>query len=350
MKIIHCADLHLGSKIEAKLPPEKAQERRREVRSAFTRLVDHAKRAGVKVIMLSGDVFDADRPPMQDKQFFYSVVRAHPEIDFLYLRGNHDGGEAYTEQLKNLKTFSTEWTSYPYGNTVIHGVEIGKENAASFYGALKTDPTKKNIVMLHGQIADSVGEGLIKLSLLAGKGIDYLALGHVHSYKTGALDTRGRYAYCGCLEGRGFDECGEKGFILLDDETMEIKFVKNSLRCVKEERVDISACKSAYSAYQTVLKALSARKSDLLLLRLVGEIEFDGDGLERELSAYLENDFYFVSVKNETTTPLPNADMVGGKTIMSAFLAELERSEELTETDKKKIYSVAVKALYGQEE
>ena len=48
------------------------------------------------------------------------------------------------------------------------------------------------------------------------KNIDYLALGHIHEYSQGQIDLRGKYAYSGCLEGRGFDELGEKGFILID--------------------------------------------------------------------------------------------------------------------------------------
>ena len=59
------------------------------------------------------------------------------------------------------------------------------------------------------------------------KNIDYLALGHIHKYKQAELDQRGVYCYSGCLEGRGFDECGEKGFVLLDidEESLKLKTV-----------------------------------------------------------------------------------------------------------------------------
>ena len=53
---------------------------------------------------------------------------------------------------------------------------------------------------------------------LKNKNIDYLALGHIHGYKEAPLDGRGKYCYPGCLEGRGFDECGKKGFVLLNIE------------------------------------------------------------------------------------------------------------------------------------
>ena len=44
------------------------------------------------------------------------------------------------------------------------------------------------------------------------KNIDYLALGHVHEYRSGQLDGRGVWAYSGCPEGRGFDETGKNAF------------------------------------------------------------------------------------------------------------------------------------------
>lgn len=39
MKILHCADIHLGSKMESKLPKEKSDERKRELRAAMSRMV-----------------------------------------------------------------------------------------------------------------------------------------------------------------------------------------------------------------------------------------------------------------------------------------------------------------------
>lgn len=56
----------------------------------------------------------------------------------------------------------------------------------------------------------------LNLNRLRGKGIDYLALGHIHQHREEKLDDRGIYVYSGCLDGRGFDECGEKGFVLVE--------------------------------------------------------------------------------------------------------------------------------------
>ena len=173
IKFIHCADVHLGSKMEAKLPKHKAEERRVEVRKTFHRMVEYAKKEGVRAILLSGDVFDCDRPLKRDKEFFYDVVKGNPELDFLYLRGNHDSAESYEEEgLPNLKRFSEEWTGYDYGEVRVSGIEMSRENALSLYSTLQLDEKRKNIVMLHGQVSSTLGVDKINVHKLADKYID----------------------------------------------------------------------------------------------------------------------------------------------------------------------------------
>ena len=78
--------------------------------------------------------------------------------------------------------------------------------------------------MLHGQLSTAKAKDkteVIPLRDMKNRYIDYLALGHLHDYQSGKLDTRGTWCYSGCLQGRGFDECGEKGYVLLEVEDRE---------------------------------------------------------------------------------------------------------------------------------
>ena len=90
MKILHCADIHLGSKIESKFPKDKSSIRKRELLNTFSRMIDYAKSNDIRIILLSGDVFDKDKPTLKEKEYFYKVVKTNPEIDFLYLNGKED--------------------------------------------------------------------------------------------------------------------------------------------------------------------------------------------------------------------------------------------------------------------
>ena len=61
MKLIHCADLHLGSRMESGLPPAKAQERRMELLHTFVNMVERASSEGVEAMLLCGDLFDTEQ-------------------------------------------------------------------------------------------------------------------------------------------------------------------------------------------------------------------------------------------------------------------------------------------------
>ena len=351
LKLIHCADVHLGSKMEAKLPKEKAEERRGEVRKTFHRMVEFAKKEGVRAILLAGDIFDSDRPLKRDKEFFYDVVKGNPEIDFLYLRGNHDSEESYIEGgIENLKTFSEEWTGYDYGEVYICALELSKQNALSLYSTLKLDENRKNIVMLHGQIANASGVDKINLNKLAEKRIDYLALGHIHSYGENRLDERGRYAYSGCLEGRGFDECGEKGFVLLEiGEEISRRFIPFAQRKIDEYTVDITDTENYYEAYQTIKNRVKINASDLYRLHLTGEIGYEHDTLAEDIARLLSAECYFVSVKDKTLQKIDPLAYEGDVSLRGEFVRMVLANPNWDDEKKSRVITLGLKALADRE-
>ena len=249
MKIIHCADLHLGSEFKGKLPSDKSMIRREELRRSFTRLIGYAVENSISHIILSGDVFDRNEPFKKDKELFYDALRANPGITFYYLRGNHDIGNSYSENMANLRLFGEEWVYYDIENGLtIAGIESTDNNTSSRYPTLNLEKPAKNIVMMHGYLSETATRDGIVIKKLKDKSIDYLALGHIHSYSSGKIDLRGRYVYSGCLEGRGFDETGTKGFTVINTEDMSDTFVSFSQRTVFDVPVDITESENTYEA------------------------------------------------------------------------------------------------------
>ena len=61
MKFIHCADIHLDSKMETNLSSQKAKERKKEILNTFERMVAYAVENNVKGIIIAGDMFDTAR-------------------------------------------------------------------------------------------------------------------------------------------------------------------------------------------------------------------------------------------------------------------------------------------------
>ncbi len=343
MKIIHCADLHLGSKIEG-FPKELSEKRKTEVRNTFLRMVEFAKEEGVSIVLLAGDIFDRDKPYKKDVDFFYGVIESAPQIDFFYLCGNHDG-EGETRELPNLKTFSTEWRYYTYGDLTIAGIELQKENARSYHSTLSLDEGGKNIVLLHGQLGEE-----INLTKLREKNIDYLALGHIHEFSSGSLDERGRYAFSGCLEGRGFDETGVKGFVLLEVER-EIKFSFQpfSRRQIFAYELDVSGLTEGFAMAKRAKATLSFDREDVYRLELVGEVDAEAEDFAKDVQTYLERECAFLSVKDRTKKKIDYAAYEYDTSLKGEFVRTVRESEEYTEEERAQIIAYGLKALSGRE-
>ena len=129
MKIIHCSDLHLDSKMETNLDKERARERKNEILLTFERMVQYAKENNVKIIIIAGDLFDKKAVTVKAKKTVKNAIISNPEIDFVYLKGNHDEAGFIDEDEElpsNLKTFNkNNWQTYEYGNITISGREVG---------------------------------------------------------------------------------------------------------------------------------------------------------------------------------------------------------------------------------
>ena len=353
MRFIHAADIHLGSKLAGKFPEGKSKIRKDELLDSFRRLVEYAESEDIKVVVLSGDVFDSDNPKTKDLPYFYAVIDSHPDITFYYLRGNHDKEGVAGEEHPNLKRFGETWTSYDLGeNVVLTGIEFTPENSSSLYSTLKLDPDKKNIVILHGQLSSSTGPYEINLGKLRDKNIDYLALGHIHERSTGKIDARGIYAYPGCLEGRGFDELGEKGFYLVDTSLPfgkdALTFVPFARRIIRLLPVDISGLKDAYSIIDHIRKNGGWKKEDLLRIELVGESENLDDSLPHQIEVALSDSAFFVSVKDKSTPKIDITSFLNSPSLRGEFVRKVMASS-FDEDTKKRIVIAGLKALNGEE-
>ena len=361
MKIIHCADLHLDSKLTSVLGKEKAAERKNELLNAFTRMVFYAAQAGVKAVLIAGDMFDVKNISKKTKNVVLDTLRANPEINFYYLKGNHDknnfleGEEAVPE---NLKMFTRTWTSYDEGNICISAAELDAENAGGIYDGLVPDPKRFNIVMLHGQEVKAKGSKEINIEIkkLKNKGIDYLALGHVHEYKRKQLDGRGIYCYSGCLEGRGFDECGRHGFVMLDIDEESGKFTDEFIpfakRSIYEVTADVSGLETSMQmadAAAEALKEAGCNSKDMVKIVLAGAVSADAEKDPELINTFFEDKYYLARTEDKTTIRVNEADYMYDESLKGEFVRLVMADEELSDEDKGTVISYGLKALAGEE-
>ena len=355
MKIIHCSDLHLDSKMETNLNKEQAKERKDEILITFENMIEFANQNKVEIIIIAGDLFDKKNISNKSKNIVKNAIISNPQIDFIYLKGNHDekGFLENQELPKNLKTFNDKWTSYKYDDVTITGIELNSQNSY-IYNSLLLEKSHTNIVVMHGQesqndIKDKAE--IINIKELKNKNIDYLALGHIHSYKKEKLDNRGIYCYSGCLEGRGFDECGKKGFVLLDIKNGEIKtdFINIAKRTILEIKVDIANCSKINEIETRIKEQISnIEKQNLVKIVLIGEIELETEIDIDYLTKKLQNYFYFVKIYNETKVKIDYTKYKYDASLKGEFI-RLVLEQDFTDEQKNEIIITGIKALSEDE-
>lgn len=358
MKIIHCSDLHLDSKMEANLDKEKARQRKNEILLSFQNMIDFANKNDVKIIIIAGDLFDKSKVSVKAKNIVKDAILANPDIDFIYLKGNHDEESFIIDEVpNNLKLFNgNNWEAYRYENVVISGIEFGQMDNYEIYKTLMLNQNDLNIVVLHGQEANYADKKdkteIINLKELKNKNIDYLALGHIHKYKMENLDNRGIYCYSGCLEGRGFDECGDKGFVLLniEDNKINTEFIKNSTRNLEEIEVDITDTLTTTEVERKIdEKIRDISRENLIKIVLTGKVDINS---ERDIDYLLKkysDEFYFIKIYDKTTLKINYMDYENDASLKGEFIRMILK-EKLTEEEKKEIIVTGIKALSGEEE
>ena len=361
MKIIHCADLHLDSKMTANLSKEQAKERKMEILRTFGKMVEYAKKHEVSAIIIAGDMFDTRNVSATVRNYVKDQIVNHPEIDFLYLKGNHDNDNFLSkldEIPDNLCLFHEKWTTYTYGKVAITGLELNKENSLTAYNTLVLSHDAYNIVTLHGQLAEYKSKDkaeVISLDDLRNKNIDYLALGHVHGFAINKLDARGVYCYPGCLDGRGFDECGKKGFILLDIDpehhTATSTFVPMSSRVLYTVPVDVTGISTTQEAalrIDALLRENQYPSSSMMKLVLTGEVsvecELEVEFLEEQFADY----FYFCKIYDETKIQVNYQDYEKDASLKGEFVRLVSESD-LSEEEKALVIRTGILALQGEE-
>lgn len=354
MKIIHCADLHLDSPLNTHMKREQASVRNAEILQSFVRLTEYARDHAIDAVLIAGDLFDGERVKSGTVSSVLDAIRQTPKVDYLYLAGNHDNAaSAFScrELPDNLRCFTDRWRSFAYPEAVISGIEMTQDNCESLYDQVPHAEGKVNLVVLHGQIGTSCGVDQVNLKLLREKGISYLALGHLHAYAKERLDSTGVYCYSGCLEGRGFDECGEKGFVLIDIERgrVQSEFVPFSCRRLHRVSVDVSGLTTNAEAVRAIENASAEISAlDMVEYVLCGACDPTADIAVPTLQRLLRSKHFFSKIKDERRLAFDPAAFQNDVSLKGEFI-RLVLSGELSDEEKSVIIRTGLEALTGGE-
>lgn len=399
VRLIHTADLHLDSAFSSRFSKEEAEERRRNLLIAWNKLLQYGIERKVQAILISGDLFDSPVVSRSTMEIFLSSIRKNPEISFFYLRGNHDTKNTFRfrdDLPKNLFLFSKEGKKYRLKEKLVllgqefYGTERRNEFPEEPYGTeslleLQEEPEELveeellspssakdavqsiwnlkeedcNILMLHGVLREGgpevQNEQGISLKQLSRYPIHYLALGHIHKREEGKCGSL-NYIYPGCLQGRGFDEEGEKGFyyVEIEEETKEIKaeFVplkEGAFRIIPIFLSEEDGTLDTEEKIRESLKKEGAEAKDSLRIILKGEKRAGEERNLRYLEKQLEEEYAYIEIKEETKLKLRKEEFIHEKGLKGEFLRMVCESESLSEEEKEKLMILGIGLLQGEE-
>lgn len=315
LKFVHASDLHLDSPLRGvPVPPGNAalEDRvRRATFHAFARIVDLCLRERVQFLLLGGDLFDQKDRSVRARLFLRAQLERldRAGIRSFIVHGNHDplSGDRALQLPPSVTVFGAEHreVAVEQDGKVLYRVqgisyphEKVTEDLSRHFARRGPELT---IGLLHANVGgDSRHAPYAPCSVsdLARAGLDYWALGHVHTRDEFALEGGGLAVYPGNPQGRHPNELGARGCVLVQARGTKLERTFVPVDGVRWHAVEVSI------AGLTTLDGLTAQveakldegcaddavDAHAVRLRLVGrgplrrELEAPGlDGLEAEL-------------------------------------------------------------------
>ncbi len=354
VKILHCADLHIGA-AESFLG-EKADSRRFETLITFEKIIDLAIKENVKAVAISGDLFDSNTV---EKSFFDSVINkiaSAPDIKFIFAAGNHDPLDSRSYFLKeklpeNLYVLDKKDNAIifddiglcVYGRSFESAFLKGQET----FGLKVKNSDYVNLMVLHGELKSDLNSryNAITRRFIEESGMDYIALGHIHKRTDIGKIGKTYFAYCGCPEGQGFDETDQKGVYLgeIGDGECNLEFIPVAKRQHIVEDIDISNITDFGDISEKIIVTLKEKYGDsfsenLYKIRLTGHIDSEKELSVNEINSRIADKVYFVKTKDCTEPAYQLETLQKEASLKGIFVKKmLERIEKADPQEQEKL-------------
>ncbi len=367
VKILHCADIHIGA-AESSLGVL-AESRRAETLITFEKIINLAKENTVDILLIAGDLFNSNDISKALVDRVFECFGSIPNIKIVYAAGNHDP-LSLDSPFKKYKTPENVYildtkdcfVEFSDLNTRVYGKsfkEVYMQGVSRF--SLNTDPDFINIMCIHGELRSDLGSDYnsITSEFIQNSGMDYIALGHIHK-RTDISKIGNTYlSYCGCPEGQGFDELGEKGVYLgsVSKSGCNLQFVPLAKRLHLCESVDINGVNSSAEISDNIINFLKQKYPDsyaenLYKIILTGEISEETFISIPEISNRLNAAVYFAKVKNKTKIKIDFELLSREKTLKGIFvknmLTRIDSAEAQEKQQLKAALDLGLKAFGGE--
>lgn len=363
LKILHTGDIHLDAPFSG-LDVKLAGQRRDELRRTFSRIIEYAAEEKVDIMLIAGDLFDRGFVTPETAHLLVASFRSHPECRYVISPGNHDWYNEkspyekleFPDNVYIFKKNTVEKFSFDDISADVYGFAYTaeREEGNPLAAPIETDGSKYNIFVGHCDLTSKSGNFSIKPEDIANTNCDYAALGHIHLGTREPIEIGNTYyAYCGCPEGRSFDECGEKSAILcqMRGDGSYVKSEFSKVLFAKRRYVKLEADVTGVTETHDILEKLRSRLGEnrveedvMLRVRLTGMLSPENNIDVAAITAQALGVFY-IEVKDETIPLLNYEELKLDPTIKGAFFRELL---PLLKSEDEKTRKTAARALkYG---
>lgn len=366
VKFLHCADLHLDSPFASKqfLSPNILKDVENSAYESFKSIVDLALREEVDFMLICGDLFDAENRTLKAEVFLkQQFERLNKEQIFVYvIHGNHDplSDSLISDWPQNVNVFSNQVETYQtitkYGEKVyLHGFSYQQNE--SYENKIDDYPTSDshsviNIGLLHGTYSKSgVSDRYTEFRLedLNAKLYHYWALGHIH--KRDQLNDLPQIHYPGNIQGRHFNEQGEKGCLIVEGDYVSLKTRFVPTQFIRFESAVIETDQIGQHHLYDIIQAFkdSVRPQGRAFYRL--RIDVSGDEridpqtliqLNEMITEYEENEHHFVLIDELSV----HYTEIEKSSIINEFSQEMLAQDDLFENALNDLYMTPKTSRY----
>ena len=224
MRVLHSADWHLDAPFAGRTTDEAAYLRR-ELLAVPGKVADLCIARQCDLVLLSGDLFDGAYSRESCRVLYDALERM--AVPVFIAPGNHDYigmnspwvRESWPDNVHIFDKERMESVAVPELDCRIYGAGYQSMDCPGLLAGFRTEGKEKyHIGILHADPTQAATPYCpLTAEQIKESGLVYLALGHVH--KTGSFRSgQTLCAWPGCPMGRGYDETGEKGILIVEME------------------------------------------------------------------------------------------------------------------------------------
>ena len=360
LKILHTADIHLGTKFSGL--GNKGNLQREQLRATLKNVMATAINQEANIVLIAGDLFDANQQPQRNIDLVIEQFNLLKEnnIPVCLVPGTHDSLDSssiyrnvdFEGKCSNLKIFTDEhicYKEYPDLDLTVYGKPnlSNRSYVSPLKGLEPSTSSKFHIALAHGSFyipgKTAEDDHVFRLEEIQASGMNYLALGHWHRLYGCSEEPVAWYS--GPPE--WIPDQREKGAVLLvslsDSGEVKVEPVKLGLRDYNEVEIDMSEIQELAALKTRISEGTNQNLIRKVTLRGLRDAELIVN--PEELEAGLGEKFFRLDVMDESHARSEEISVDEGRLIRNRFVELMKRQMENSEGEAREIAENALQ--YG---